>query len=423
MRFRVLVVFILIIAALAQDLPKQEPQAQPKSVTVPIKLDHNRLTIEVALTLPNGTTQRVHAWVDNGNPNFYMSRRLAELTGSLSCDGQLCSATPPVEMIIGGLTIPLDGRIPGSRLKEATVSTGRTAISPGLDAEINIPSTVLRNYDVLINFPDRQLTIARPGSLKFNGVKTKAIVNPENGLIQVPSKIENKTYNLGLCLGLPFSFLSPELFEKLASAHPEWPHMTGAVGPANLSGGSDEPNWKLMRLDRLQYGPLFLTNVAVAEFPKNGIPPFEKSVGTSAGLLGANTLLNYRIGLDYAHSTVYFDIGRTFNFPDFDVVGLILRPEDDGRFTILGTADFDGKPSLPQGAQGIQPGDHLVAVDGIAVSNSTMGQVWSLLQGSPGQERELTIERARKQFTVVAQVRHFLGEAPADDDSQRKSKR
>ena len=37
-----------------------------------------------------------------------------------------------------------------------------------------------------------------------------------------------------------------------------------------------------------------------------------------------------------------------FNFPDFDVVGLILRPEDDGRFTILGVADLEGKPSVPE---------------------------------------------------------------------------
>ena len=32
--------------------------------------------------------------------------------------------------------------------------------------------------------------------------------------------------------------------------------------------------------------------------------------------------MNYRVGLDYAHSTVYFDIGRTINFPDFNVVGI-----------------------------------------------------------------------------------------------------
>ena len=129
---------------------------------------------------------------------------------------------------------------------------------------------MLRNYDVLVNFPDREFSIGAPGSLKFRGVKSKMIVDGSTGFIQIPSKIENKNYNLGLDVGSSISFLSEELFNKLASAHPDWPHMTGAVGPANMGeAGDDETNWKLMRVDRIQYGPLYLTDVAVAEFPKS----------------------------------------------------------------------------------------------------------------------------------------------------------
>jgi len=104
-----------------------------------------------------------------------------------------------------------------------------------------------------------------------------------------------------------------------------------------------------------------------------------------------------------------------FNFPDFDVVGLILRPEDDGRYTILGVADLEGKPSVPDG---VQPGDHLVAVNGIPVGGSTMGQVWAMLGGTPGQERRLTIERGGRQFTVISKVQHFLAELP--DEKEKK---
>jgi len=246
------------------------------------------------------------------------------------------------------------------------------------------------------------------------------LVNANSGFIQIPSKIENKSYNLGFDVGSSISFLSEELFEKLAAAHPGWPHMTGAVGPANMGEASDdEPKWKLMRLDRLQYGPLYFTEVAVAEFDKSFSAFFGKDAGGAiAGLIGANALMNYRIGLDYAHSTAYFDLGNTFKFPEFDVVGLILRPEEDTQFTILGVADFDGKPSVPE----VLAGDHLIAVDGIPVPDSTMGQVWSLLEGTPGQERKLTIERNGKQFTVTAQVQHFLGEAE-ESESQKKSGR
>jgi hypothetical protein len=414
---------ILYSAAVAQSTPKLASQPEPKSVTVPFKLSHNRVIIEVDLRLLDGTTHRVLAWVDNGDPDLFMSARLT--VGAFFCEGQpLCSAAPPLEISIGGMTIPLARGIPGTGIKEAWVSpTGKAPIAPGLEAEINIPSTILRNYDVLIDFPEHRFTIAEPGSLKFNGVNAKVIVNPQNGLIQVPSQIERKKYNLGLDVGAPISYLSQELFEKLSAAHSDWPQLTGAVGPANVSGSSDEPKRKLMRVDRLQFGPLFLTDVAVGEFSGEKTRFENRFGGPTAGLLGSEALLNYRVGLDYAHSTVYFDIGRLFDVPDFDVVGLILRPEDDGRFTILGIADYEGKPSVPQGDNGVQAGDSVVAVDGIPVRGSTLGQVWSMLGGLPGTERTLTVERAGRQFTIAAQVRHFLGDAPEESHTNKRSKK
>ena len=144
---------------------------------------------------------------------------------------------------------------------------------------------------------------------------------------------------------------------------------------------------------------------------------FAKRAGIlTVGLLGADAFLNYRVGLDYAHSTVYFDIGRLFNFPEFDVVGLVLRPEDDGRYTILGVPDFEGKPAV----DGVQAGDHLIAVNDISLQGSTMGQVWSMLGGTPGQEKRLTVERAGKTLSVVAKVEHFLGEVPDEKDNKKK---
>jgi hypothetical protein len=420
MQCRILVVFILGTAALAQTSYQPHPE---KSTTVPIALDHNRIVVDVDLPLPDGSTRRARAWIDNGDPDLHLSRRLATLMGlNVVCGERECSAPPPHAITIGGMTISLaavkEAKIPLKPVASAAV------MEPGMSAEISLPSTILRNYDVLINFPGRELSLAQPGTLKFKGVTAKVIVNAENGLIQVPSQIENKKYNLALDLGSSISFLAEDLFDKLSAAHPGWPHMTGAIGPANLWGLEDEPKLKLMRVDRLQYGPLFFTNVAMVDFPEDRLVYFEKRAGIpTAGLLGANALLNYRIGLDYAHSFVYFDVGRLFNFPEFDVIGLILRPEDDGRFTILGIADFDGKPSVAEGPDGVQAGDRLLAVDGIPVSGSTLGQVWSMLGGGLGKERQLTVARSGKQFTVVAKAQHFLGDAVEDGSEKGKPRK
>jgi hypothetical protein len=415
MRFR-FSLFLLILSAAARAQSAMPPKpSDAKATTVPITLDHNRVIIDVYLPLPDGASKRVRGWVDTGDARMQMSERVAKLIGSgLSCDADGCTAPPPREITVGTVKIPLTAQpadIPRRGKGEADVMV------PGTSAEIKIPSTILRNYDVVINFPDREFSIGAPGSVKFKGVKTKMLVNPATGFIQIPGKIENKNYNLGLEVGSSISFLSEDLFAKLASAHPDWPHMTGAIGPANLGeSGDDEQNWKLMRLERVQYGPLFLTSVPVASFPKEFSSFFEKAAGAPlAGLIGANALMNYRIGLDYAHSFAYFDLGSTFKFPDFDVVGLILRPEEDARFTIIGVADFEGKPSVPD----VQAGDHLAAVDGIPVPDSTLGEAWSALEGSPGQERKLTVERAGKQFNVAAKVQHFLAE-PEEERPKKK---
>ncbi|HUA16970.1 MAG TPA: hypothetical protein VMG31_16875 [Verrucomicrobiae bacterium] len=406
-------VILLSISSAAREKPKPHPEPPP--VTVPATIDHNRVVIDADIPLPNGSTRRVHAWVDNGNPDLYLSRKLATIVGlNVSCDDKTCSAPPPPAIVVGGMALPLTdvkkAEIPLKPVSAAAV------LAPGMNVDINIPSIVLRHYDVLVDFPEHKFTIGAPGAIHFLGSSGKVEINAQNGLIQVPSKIENKKYDLALDMGASISFLSDWLFDELAAGHADWPHMTGAVGPANMWGADAETKWKVMRLDRLQYGPLYLIDVPVVELAKPVMDFLEKRAGTpTEGLIGSNVLLNYRVGLDYAHSMVYFDIGRLYTVPDFDVVGLTLRPEDDGQYSILGVVDFEGTPAVPVGPDGVEAGDHLVAVDDIGVRGATMGQVWSMLGGTPGKQRKLTIERAGKQLTVMAKVLTFLAPAPERD--------
>lgn len=410
---------LLLLVGHARASEKKSAANSPSAVTIPAAIDHNRVVIRGGLRLPDGSTQTVRIWVDNGDPELVLSRRVATVLGlAVKCGGQECSSPPPSAVDIGGMSVPLtsvnEAHIPLRPVDQGALLAG------GMDADMNLPSSVLRHFDVLVDFVDHKFTIGPPGSVHFRGPSEKVLINAENGLIQVPSQIERKKYNLALDMGSSISFLSSELFDKLAIAHCDWPRMTGAVGSANMWGAEEETKWKVMRLDRLQFGPLFFTNAAVVALPKPTLDFFEKRVGIpTVGVLGSNLLLNYRVGLDYAHSMAYFELGRAFNFPDFDVVGLVLRPEADGRFTILGVADFDGKSSVPAGNDGVEAGDHLVAVNDLAVRGVTMGQVWSLLGGTPGKEKKLTIERGGREFSVVAAVQHFLGEAP-DETSRRK---
>jgi hypothetical protein len=387
------------------------------SVTVPFALDQGRIVIDVDIQLPNGGTERVRGWLDNGAPEMKITRRVAALMGlGVSCDSQSapssvpqCSAVVPRDLtpvfVIRGMRIPLTG------VREMKLAPG-DALAPGMSAEVNVPATFLRNYDMLVNFPEREITIGVPGRVKFNGVKSKMEVSAD-GLVTVAGKVEtietkngkrktgNRDYEIALDLGSTMNYLSDGLFAGLAAAHADWPQVRGAIGPFNAGERNDEPNWKLMRIDRVEFGPLVLTKVAVANFArKAGDRP---SLAANAAL-SAEALMNYRVGLDYAHATVYFDIARTTEIPDFDVVGLILRPVGDTGFATEGVADFEGRASV----EGVEIGDQLLAIDGTPVAPLTPGQVWALLEGAPGKERRLTMARAGKQFEVVAKTKHFL---------------
>jgi hypothetical protein len=372
----------------------------PKSVTVPITLDHNRTIIDLYLPLPDGTSKRVRAWVDSGNSEMMMSQRVAALFGPVSCGGQLCKANPPREILIGGMKIPLSG----IQTAHAPAGFPNDVMVPGMSPEINLPSVVLHNYDVVFDYANRQFTIGEPGAVTFKGVSSKAQINPL-GLIQITSKVDGQSYNLGLDTGAGISFISSDLVSKWHASHSTWPFMKGAVGVANLFGTPDEPERELLRIPSLQFGAAPLQNVLIADFGPNLLKSLRDRAGVETiGLLGGDAFRNYRVGIDYSHGAVYLDTVAHSAAPDMDVVDLTLHPEPDGRYTVLAVPDVDGKPAVTE----VRTGDVLVGIDGAPATGATLGQVWSLLGGTPGQTRSLTLERDGKRFTVDAPVRRFL---------------
>jgi len=402
-------------------LPIALAQSVPNSATVPITLDHNRIIIDVYFVQPGGSKTRVRGWVDTGAgaTDLWITPGLAKKLGletageaSTIMGPKVPAVKPPRELLIGDMPVRING------ITEARVQQKGEAIAPGLSAEINLPAAVLRNYDVVVDYPNRQLTIAAPGSVRFAGTAVKAFVNPENGIIQIPSTVDGQTRNLGLDLGATVTLISGEVLESWRKAHPQWPTMTGAVGPANLWGIETEPAWGLVRIPQLAYGPLMLTNVLTTAFPTKDMSWFEKRAGTSSsGVVGADAFLNYKVGIDYANRRVYFEQLRKFQIQNMDVIGLVLRPEWDERYSVLGVAEFNGKPSVTD----VQKGDVLLMVDDARATGATMGQVWSLLSGSPGDMRTLTLERDAKKFAVKATVHRFLDAAPKKAEAKKKN--
>jgi hypothetical protein len=373
-------------------------QSNPMSATVPFHPDHNRIIVEVSIPLPDGTNKQVCAWVDNGDPSLNITRHLAKVLGLRLPDkpGNGGDAAARIHSVyLGKMRIDLS-------------QTPITEILPGmasLGVEMNIPSAVLRNYGFIVDYPGRMLTIATPGGGRFEGKKVVALINADNGLVQIPGIVDGHPYNLALDMGTPVCFISDQLLSEWQRAHVAWPHTVGAISIANLWGLDGEPLCDLLRIPEMSYGGLTLSDVIAVSFDKSRFDYFERRAGVpTIGLIGADALLNYRVGIDYAHSAVYFERVGDQAPTHLDVVGLILRPGEDGRYGIIGVANIGGKPAV----DAVKAGDILAAIDNKRVTGLTMGSVWSMLKGNPGSVRVLRINREGRTFRIKAKVYRFL---------------
>jgi hypothetical protein len=89
----------LVAIVWAQDAHKPTAPPPPTAVTVPASIDHGRVMIDVDLPLADGSMLRVKGWVNDGNPDLYLSQRVAKLAGvELACAGDICSGKPPSQI-------------------------------------------------------------------------------------------------------------------------------------------------------------------------------------------------------------------------------------------------------------------------------------------------------------------------------------
>jgi hypothetical protein len=383
------------------------------SVTLPFVLDHNRMLVDAQMQKKDGSWRNVRLWVDTGNPEFFLSEELARDLGidltaqEKTADGRVkpLDVVPPSGVKIGALLLQISG-IPSKVMFEPTF------LFSTMHIDANLPSTVLKHFHVVFDYPNATLTIAKPGNLEPRGKKTHASLNPDTGIVQIDATIDGDTYSFALDNGASFSFVSDDLLHSLMDKHPDWPRHKGAVGCANIWGWwPKEFEWPMTRVPEILWGSVPLRDVGLVGLPKffpNSMDLAQwysiKSIQPVHGFLGPNAFKTFRVEIDYANLAVYFEKGEESNAHDMDLVGLTLRPMTDGTYQVIGVAEKDGKRAV----DGIKPGDALLKIGELEVKGSTMGAVVDALRGNPGDERTLVLERDGRKLTIEAKVMRFL---------------
>ncbi|MBP7866478.1 MAG: aspartyl protease family protein [Acidobacteria bacterium] len=300
----------------AEDAPKAAGPAPENGVAVtagkavslpasiPFVLEHNRMILEGALERPDGSLRTAAVWVDTGNPDLMMSEALARDLGidlddaaSKAKDGWLEVPAPPA-LRLGGVPVPLQG-------VTARVALG-SPMMPGLRAEINLPSTVMRRYRVVFDYPARRLVLAEPGKNEPQGNPVTAKVHPVTGVVQVEVDIEGQKASFALDNGASYTFVSQDWLAEALAAHRDWPHRTGALGCANMWGWQTEAKWPLARVPAITCGKARLPGVGVAGLPKAVFEWYSrKTAEPVTGLLGPNAFRGCRVEIDFERQIVH----------------------------------------------------------------------------------------------------------------------
>jgi len=109
-------------------------------VTTPFEPDHNRMLVDGEIQRADGSWRPVRLWIDNGNPEFFISESLVRDLGiDLEKLGHRGEMPPPAAVRIGGKPLDFSG-------VTCRVLVQSKWLFSTMHDDANIPSTVLRQY-------------------------------------------------------------------------------------------------------------------------------------------------------------------------------------------------------------------------------------------------------------------------------------
>jgi len=367
-------------------------------VTVPMQLELDRPYIDVTLTGLNGDRVKAHAYIDTGGGALIFSAGLAKKLGlkangkALHEEGRTLIPTATPVLSIGGKRVELVGA-------HALISASEPRTLDRTDAEMMLPGRFLRHYIVVFDYPAHTFTLADPDSYKPDGKAVKTTIG--GGMPVVQASVAGKPYGFLLDTGGQYCMISDTELGPWRKQHPNWPHVDGVYGPANMQIGQFETKLTMLRIASLQWGPFRIEGAGAVSRP---VGAYENMMSEVVGMpvigsIGGNVLRHFKVTVDYPAQTVYLDGPATVRDASIDMVGIMLEPAAHGGYEVAGTA---------AGVKDIQVGDRLLEVDGRDVTRAPFSSVVNLLSGSPGTPRTLSLQRGGTHFTVHASVQTIL---------------
>ena len=370
--------------------------ANPSSGTAPLIFDANRIYAELAFVRPDGSLHKSLAFVDLGSPSMIVSDALYK---ELQLDQQ-----KSLTFNIGDMPIHVDS-------SAVTSDTWLPfSIADNQRVEALLPAGVMQNYQVVIDYARRGLTLAQPGTLQPGGSLVPCRINYKTGLVAIDVSINGQTYPVTIDNGSAYTWLRKTTVQEWLAIHPDWQRGIGAVGVSNMRMADDgiEAAGILVRIPEIKLGSLELRQVgALGIGPSSSDWDFigwysRKNPVPVIGWLGGNVLQSFRITIDYPNRKTYWLPQRGSDSHELDQVGLTLEKKN-GEYFVAAVAWRNGKPTV----EGVQAGDKMLQIGALHTDAVTPAAILSALHGKPGELRTLLLERNTRRLTVQAKVTAF----------------
>jgi hypothetical protein len=216
-------------------------------------LDGNRMYAELDFVRSDRSLHRALAYVDMGSPKMTIRESLFR---DLNLDRQEILSFKVGDALVEVRTsdVITEPRPPSS-------------VGSDLKVEAMLPASVLQRYQVVIDYRERSLVLARPGTIEPQGIPVPFSIHPVTGLAVVNASIFGGTYAMTVDNGSAYTWVRQRVAKQWTAAHPDWERGIGAVGPSNMmmSGDTTETMGILMRIPDIAVGSVHLRQAGVLE--------------------------------------------------------------------------------------------------------------------------------------------------------------
>jgi len=400
---RLFILCALLFGGVERLAPQSNKSVPTRIASVRMRIRDNRVFIPLQVSGPNGKIKTVLFWVDSGGDIVFLSGPVARELG-LREAGPIFDAMGHTRshfvakpgLALAGMKIDL-----ADVSVAASLSNSKDAFV-GVEAGGFLPATVLKHFDVVLDYPALIFTLARSGSITHRGVSVPMMVQPKTGFARVELEIAGERYGFMLDTGAAYTGVSRALMDGWVGGHPTWRHSIGAVGAANMVGKDFDVGNELLRIPAIRWGPIRLENVGMVS---RSVGAYEKSVSEDmaapvVGALSGNVLRRFRLDLDYPAGVAYLELDGSSDFTDLACAGIVLEIKDSGDVVVSGVSRRNGVPEIA----GVEAGDIILKVDGHEITGSSLAMALDHLSGTPGHRKLLTIRRGENVLSVSVTV-------------------